>query len=126
MGHLDHGGFHDPGRLPRWSSSLANPSRRKHYFIPFVVTFVVLFATTGIGNGSTFRMIPIIFSKEQAGPSTWLDVSDRRLWRLPDPEDFRHADQGRHTGIRAVRLRRLLRQLPGRELVVLRPAQRGN
>ncbi len=38
------------------------------YFIPFVVTFVVLFATTGIGNGSTFRMIPIIFSKEQAGP----------------------------------------------------------
>ena len=23
---------------------------------------------TGIGNGSTFRMIPIIFSKEQAGP----------------------------------------------------------
>ncbi len=38
------------------------------YFIPFVITFVVLFATTGIGNGSTFRMIPIIFSKEQAGP----------------------------------------------------------
>ena len=38
------------------------------YFIPFLVTFVVLFATTGIGNGSTFRMIPIIFSKEQAGP----------------------------------------------------------
>ena len=32
------------------------------------LTFVVLFATTGIGNGSTFRMIPIIFSKEQAGP----------------------------------------------------------
>ena len=27
-----------------------------------------MFATTGIGNGSTFRMIPIIFSKEQAGP----------------------------------------------------------
>ena len=38
------------------------------YFIPFLVTFVVLFATTGIGNGSTFRMIPIIFDKEQAGP----------------------------------------------------------
>ncbi len=38
------------------------------YFIPFLVTFIVLFATTGIGNGSTFRMIPIIFSKEQAGP----------------------------------------------------------
>ncbi|MCF6227594.1 MAG: hypothetical protein L3J82_02865 [Planctomycetes bacterium] len=38
------------------------------YFFPFLFSFVVLFATTGIGNGSTFRMIPIIFSKEQAGP----------------------------------------------------------
>ncbi len=38
------------------------------YFIPFLLTFIVLFATTGIGNGSTFRMIPFIFSKEQAGP----------------------------------------------------------
>ena len=38
------------------------------YFIPFLATFVLLFATTGIGNGSTFRMIPMIFEKEQAGP----------------------------------------------------------
>jgi NNP family nitrate/nitrite transporter-like MFS transporter len=38
------------------------------YFIPFLLLFILLFATTGIGNGSTFRMIPIIFSKEQAGP----------------------------------------------------------
>ncbi len=38
------------------------------YFVPFLLTFIVLFATTGIGNGSTFRMIPIIFPKEQAGP----------------------------------------------------------
>ncbi len=36
--------------------------------IPNPLTLVVLFATTGIGNGSTFRMIPIIFSREQAGP----------------------------------------------------------
>ena len=48
--------------------SLAGASTTpEKYFIPFVITFVVLFATTGIGNGSTFRMIPIIFSKEQAG-----------------------------------------------------------
>lgn len=40
----------------------------ERYFTPFLATFIVLFATTGIGNGSTFRMIPIIFSKEQAGP----------------------------------------------------------
>ena len=38
------------------------------YFIPFLLLFILLFATTGIGNGSTFRMIPIIFSKELAGP----------------------------------------------------------
>lgn len=38
------------------------------YFIPFLLTFIVLFATTGVGNGSTFRMIPFIFSKDQAGP----------------------------------------------------------
>lgn len=49
--------------------SLAGQSETpEEYFYPFLVTFVVLFATTGIGNGSTFRMIPIIFSKEQAGP----------------------------------------------------------
>ena len=33
-----------------------------------LLLFILLFATTGIGNGSTFRMIPIIFEKEQAGP----------------------------------------------------------
>ncbi len=49
--------------------SLAGQSETpEKYFIPFLVTFIVLFATTGIGNGSTFRMIPIIFSKEHAGP----------------------------------------------------------
>jgi NNP family nitrate/nitrite transporter-like MFS transporter len=40
----------------------------QEYFVPFLLLFVLLFATTGVGNGSTFRMIPIIFSKEQAGP----------------------------------------------------------
>lgn len=38
------------------------------YFVPFLLLFLVLFVTTGIGNGSTFRMIPIIFEKKQAGP----------------------------------------------------------
>lgn len=49
--------------------SLANASPTpEEYFLPFLVTFVALFATTGIGNGSTFRMVPIIFDKDQAGP----------------------------------------------------------
>ena len=38
------------------------------YFVPFLVLFLVLFVTTGIGNGSTFRMVPIIFESAQAGP----------------------------------------------------------
>lgn len=38
------------------------------YWWPFFACFMLLFITTGIGNGSTFRSIPYIFSKEQAGP----------------------------------------------------------
>ena len=38
------------------------------YWWPFFWLFMVLFITTGIGNGSTFRMIPIIFKPELAGP----------------------------------------------------------
>ncbi len=38
------------------------------YWWPFFAAFMVLFLTTGIGNGSTFRSIPYIFSKEKAGP----------------------------------------------------------
>lgn len=45
----------------------ASPSPET-YFLPFLVLFLLLFTTTGIGNGSTFRMVPIIFSYELAGP----------------------------------------------------------
>ena len=38
------------------------------YFIPFLILFLILFVTTGIGSASTFRMIPIIFEPKQAGP----------------------------------------------------------
>ena len=40
----------------------------EQYWWPFFISFMVLFLTTGIGNGSTFRSIPYIFSKEKAGP----------------------------------------------------------
>jgi NNP family nitrate/nitrite transporter-like MFS transporter len=40
----------------------------QQYFAPFLILFLVLFVTTGIGNGSTFRMVPIIFEPAQAGP----------------------------------------------------------
>jgi NNP family nitrate/nitrite transporter-like MFS transporter len=38
------------------------------YFVPFLILFIILFAATGVGNGSTFRSIAVIFNKEQAGP----------------------------------------------------------
>ena len=37
---------------------------RARAFAPFLAAFLVLFVTTGIGNGSTFRMIPAIFRAE--------------------------------------------------------------
>ena len=40
----------------------------EQYFTTFMVLFVVLFAATGVGNGSTFRTIGVIFDRQQAGP----------------------------------------------------------
>ena len=40
----------------------------EQYFLAFMVLFVVLFAASGIGNGSTFRTIGVIFDRQQAGP----------------------------------------------------------
>ncbi|HLK40975.1 MAG TPA: MFS transporter, partial [Polyangiaceae bacterium] len=44
-------------------------------FVPFVLLFLVLFVTTGLGNGSTYRMIPVIFrnarlSESKANPES--------------------------------------------------------
>ena len=38
------------------------------HFVPFFLLFLVLFAASGVGNGSTFRTIAVVFDKEQAGP----------------------------------------------------------
>ena len=38
------------------------------YFTEFLITFVVLFTASGIGNGSTFRTVGVIFDRLQAGP----------------------------------------------------------
>jgi NNP family nitrate/nitrite transporter-like MFS transporter len=40
----------------------------EQYFMVFMLLFVLLFAATGIGNGSTFRTIGVIFDRQQAGP----------------------------------------------------------
>lgn len=43
-------------------------ARPEEFFLPFLFLFLLLFITTGIGNGSTFRSIPYIFEPNQAGP----------------------------------------------------------
>ena len=40
----------------------------KQYFAAFLGLFIVLFIASGIGNGSTFRTIGVIFDRQQAGP----------------------------------------------------------
>ena len=40
----------------------------EQYFAPFMWLFVLLFFASGIGNGSTFRTIGVIFDRQQAGP----------------------------------------------------------
>lgn len=40
----------------------------EQYFFIFIVLFIIIFAATGIGNGSTFRTIGVIYNQEQAGP----------------------------------------------------------
>lgn len=40
----------------------------EQYFPMFMGLFVVLFAASGVGNGSTFRSVGFIFDRQQAGP----------------------------------------------------------
>ena len=40
----------------------------EQYFTPFMALFILLFTASGIGNGSTFRTIGVIFDRTQAGP----------------------------------------------------------
>ncbi|RLK48762.1 NNP family nitrate/nitrite transporter-like MFS transporter [Alkalispirillum mobile] len=38
------------------------------WFWPFLLLFIVLFAASGIGNGSTFRTVGVVFDQHQKGP----------------------------------------------------------
>lgn len=38
------------------------------FFTQFLVVFIVLFAASGVGNGSTFRTVGVVFDRVQAGP----------------------------------------------------------
>ncbi len=113
-------------------------------FAGFLAMFLVLFVTTGVGNGSTFRMIPSIFREEKlreakaAGDAArrWpssgryrergrdrLHLGDRGLWRVPHPARVRRFDcRHRRTVPGARSLPVVLRDLCGAHLVVL-PAE---
>ena len=41
----------------------------EQYFLTFMLLFVVLFAASGIGNGSTFRTVGFVFDQDQRGPA---------------------------------------------------------
>ncbi len=45
-----------------------NSATPEQYFTVFMLLFLLLFTATGIGNGSTFRSIGVIFDRTQAGP----------------------------------------------------------
>jgi NNP family nitrate/nitrite transporter-like MFS transporter len=45
-----------------------NSPTPEQYFPLFMGLFIVIFAASGIGNGSTFRTIGVIFDRTQAGP----------------------------------------------------------
>lgn len=40
----------------------------EEFFLPFFLLFLLIFAASGIGNGSTFRTIAMVFPKSDAGP----------------------------------------------------------
>lgn len=43
-------------------------AKPEEYFLAFLGLFILLFTASGIGNGSTFRTIGVIFDRQQAGP----------------------------------------------------------
>ncbi|MGO4303522.1 NarK family nitrate/nitrite MFS transporter [Cupriavidus sp. RAF12] len=47
-------------------------------FTGFLAAFIALFALTGIGNGSTFRMIPVIFLTERQRAAAGQDAAAQR------------------------------------------------
>merc|ERR1719263_1135963 len=53
------------GVVVRMASGAEKP---EEYFVPFLLAFLCIFASTGSSNGSTFRQMSVIFPPEQAGP----------------------------------------------------------
>ncbi len=68
----------------------------EQYFFIFLALFIVLFAASGIGNGSTFRTIGVIFDRQQAGPVLGWTSAVAAYGAFIAPVVIGAADQGRH------------------------------
>ena len=111
-------------------------------FAGFLAMFLILFVTTGIGNGSTYRMIPSIFREEklreakgsgEAGRRARdqggryrgrrrarIHRRDRRLRRISDPARLWRLDRRhRRPACGVASLPGVLRHLRGADVVVL-------
>ena len=113
-------------------------------FWGFFAMFMILFFATGVGNASTFQMIPAIMRVEISaaraghepgaaaaagrngiGGDHRLHLGGRGLWRLFHPESLRLVDLAdRRTGVGAVGLHGVLRDLRGHHLELLHPPRR--
>ena len=114
-------------------------------FWGFFAMFLVLFFATGVGNASTFQMIPVIMREGNGPPDARqptprraagrpsievggdhrLHLGDRGLWRLLHPQGLRHVDRAdRRAGGGALGVPRLLRDLPRHHLGRLHPPGR--
>jgi NNP family nitrate/nitrite transporter-like MFS transporter len=91
----------------------------EQYFSTFMWLFIVLFAASGIGNGSTFRTIGVIFDRQQAGPVLGWTSAVAAYGAFIAPVVIGATDQGWHAAVGHVRFCRVLRPVLGAELVVL-------
>ena len=53
--------------IPYLTPDVSSAATLSHDFKMFVTGMLVIFFTTGIGNASTFKQMPMIFEKRQAG-----------------------------------------------------------
>lgn len=60
----------------------------QHNFWGFFLMFMLLFVTTGIANGSTFRMIPVIFNPKEAAPVLGLTAAFAAYGAFFIPKSF--------------------------------------
>ena len=91
----------------------------EQYFLAFMLLFVVLFAATGIGNGSTFRSIGVIFDRTQAGPVLGWTSAVAAYGAFVAPVVIGQQIKAGTPELAMYVLRRVLRPVPRPQLVVL-------